>query len=293
MALLNKHVLVQYDVPGPDLWHERLVLAYIQNEDYVVATPDRDVHYEELSLLNSDLKGIRVKPSPAVLPVGIPAGQVYPLPAFSAAELAALQTEALNVLTAERALRGLGAQAAGAPGAAGANFSAGTLVWVAAEKMGDLKFGDPVPNVAAVMTAGAKSIHILPDGQSLSVECIDGGQIKRFLQKPAECDYRVVCQEFDALGKPECSLKDVAKKFNEVTTNWNLTGPRTCRWCISYLVVEALGLEGHHERFRTLCKVEASSWGVQEHYQLSMIAKHALQTDQLDGCNNLFLEVVF
>ena len=63
--------------------------------------------------------------------------------------------------------------------------------------------------------------------------------------------------------------------------------------CISYLVVEALGFEGHHERFRNVCKVEASSWGVQEHYQLSMIAKHALQTDQLDGYNNLFLEIVF
>lgn len=169
-----------------------MVLAYIQNKDYVVAIPDRDIHYEELSLLNSDLKGIRVKPSPAVLPVGIPAGQVYPLPAFSAAEMAALQTEALNVLTAERALRGLGAQPAGAPGTAGAVFVAGTLVWVAAEKLGNIKFGDHVPNVAAVMTLGAKSIYVLPDGQSLFVECIDGGQIKRYLQKPAECDYRVV-----------------------------------------------------------------------------------------------------
>ena len=67
MALLNRQVILQYDVPGPDLWHERLVLAHICDEDYVVCTPDREVHYEQLPLLNEDLKLIRVKPSHNVL----------------------------------------------------------------------------------------------------------------------------------------------------------------------------------------------------------------------------------
>ena len=71
MSLLNRQLLLQYDVAGPVLWHERLVLAHIQNEDSIVATPDQDVHYEELSLLNADLRGIRVKPSPHALPPGI------------------------------------------------------------------------------------------------------------------------------------------------------------------------------------------------------------------------------
>ena len=68
MSLLNRQVLVRYDVAGPELWHERLVVAHIQNDDYVVVTPDQDVHYEELSLFNDDLIGIRVKPSPHPLP---------------------------------------------------------------------------------------------------------------------------------------------------------------------------------------------------------------------------------
>ena len=103
MALANKTILLQYDVPGPELWYERMVLAHIVNEDYIVATPDFDVHYEELSLLNDDLRGIRVKPSPHALPGGILPAQVYPLPAFTAAEVAALRVEAQRVLAMERA----------------------------------------------------------------------------------------------------------------------------------------------------------------------------------------------
>ena len=102
MALINRQVLVLYDVGGPDLWHERLVLHHIINDDYVVASPDNDVFYEELSVLNTDFKGLRVKPSPNVLPAGILPAQVYPLPAFSPAEIAQLRHEGQQVLQHER-----------------------------------------------------------------------------------------------------------------------------------------------------------------------------------------------
>lgn len=294
MALLNRRVLVLYDVPGPDLWHERLVLQHIAGDDYVVATPDSDVHYEELSLLNADLRGIRVKPNAVALPPGIAAAQVYPLPAFAAAELQALRDESLVVLNAERGVRGVVAPAqAGQAVIAPAGFVAGALFWVAAEAAGGYKYGEAVQGVGANLVKGSKHIHTLADGTSIFVECIDGGDRVKFLQRPAMCDARVVPQEVDALGKPDCSLKEASKKFQETDVGWSLTGPRTSRWCISYLVVEGVGFEGHHERFRSLCKIEASSWGVQEHFQLSMIAKHALQVDQLNGYNNLFLEVIF
>ena len=133
MALLNRQVLVCYDVPGPELWHERLVLEHVTAEEYIVATPDRDVYCEQLSLLNDDLKGIRVKPSPNALQGGINPGLVYPLPLFNAGEIAGLRLEAQRELATERAARGLGVggavpvnQAAG-----GSNdFVAGTLYWL-------------------------------------------------------------------------------------------------------------------------------------------------------------------
>ena len=296
MALLNRQVLVCYDVPGPELWHERLVLEHVTAEEYIVATPDRDVYCEQLSLLNDDLKGIRVKPSPNALPGGINPGLVYPLPLFNAGEIAGLRLEAQRELATERAARGLGVggavpvnQAAG-----GSNdFMAGTLYWVACEKVRGLNYGDNVLGVNAVSVEGAKSVHTTGDGEQVFVECIDGSKHKEFLQRPASWDMRIVGQDFDGLGKPDCSLKEVSKKSEESEVLWTLAGPRTSRWCISYLVVEGLGFEGHHERFRQLCKLEPSSWGVQEHFQLSMIAKHALQVDQINGYNTMFLEVVF
>ena len=44
---------------------------------------------------------------------------------------------------------------------------------------------------------------------------------------------------------------------------------------------------------RQLCKVDATAWGIQEHWQLSNVVRHALQVDQLNGYNLLCLEVIF
>ena len=129
-------------------------------------------------------------------------------------------------------------------------FVAGTLYWVACEKVRGLKYGDNVLGVNAVSVEGAKSVHTTGDGEQVFVECIDGSKHKEFLPRPASWDMRIVGQDFDGLGKPDCSLKEVSKKSEESEVLWTLAGPRTSRWCISYLVVEGLGFEGHHERFR-------------------------------------------
>ena len=259
-----------------------------------MATPDQDVFAEELSILNTDLKGIRVKPSPNTLPPGVPVHQVYSLPAFTPAQIATLRSEAQQVLTQERAARGMPA----AGGVAvippdGRGVEAGQLYWLAAEKKGTIKFGDMVPNVADAPTDGAKAIHTLSDGHQIFVECVIGDKVDEFRSRPALWDNRVVSIEKDAMGRSETSLKTVAKKSEEVEMNWVLTGPRTARWCLAYLVTEDLGLEGHHERFRTLCKLDSSSWGIQEHYQLTMTLKYAIQNDQVNPYNNLFCEVIF
>jgi len=108
MSLLNRQVLVLYDVGGTDLWHERLPLEHVTGDGYIVVTPGQDVYYEELGLFNDDLNGIRVRPRPGIDPPGIPAAQIYALPAFSAAQLANLRAEAARELQTERAARGIG-----------------------------------------------------------------------------------------------------------------------------------------------------------------------------------------
>lgn len=52
--------------------------------DYVVATPDSDVYEEELGLLNTDIRALRVRPGPGTVPAGVVAGEIYPLPNWTA-----------------------------------------------------------------------------------------------------------------------------------------------------------------------------------------------------------------
>lgn len=42
MALINRHALVECDVAGPRAVHERWALERVADEDYIIATPDRE-----------------------------------------------------------------------------------------------------------------------------------------------------------------------------------------------------------------------------------------------------------
>ena len=44
--------------------------------------------------------------------------------------------------------------------------------------------------------------------------------------------------------------------MSETAVKWTLTGPRTSKWCISYLAIEGLGFEGHHERLRQVTRAD-------------------------------------
>eukprot|EP00438_Fugacium_kawagutii_P013922 Skav213474 [mRNA] locus=scaffold565:36349:39146:+ [translate_table: standard] len=284
----------QRELASRQLAELRLVLHHVQDDDYVVGTPDQDVFVESLSLLNDDLRGIRVKNAPNALPPGIAAANVYALPAFTAVELGAMRQQALAILAAERTARGLDRAAGAAPaGQAADEVVNGQLYWVAAEMKGLYKYGDRVALVPDALVDGGKAVHTLPDGSSMFVQCMLGEKIKEFKKNPASWDHRIAPVEYDGMGKAETSLKDLAKLCTEVPADWALTGPRTARWCVSYLITENLGLEGHHERVRHLCRLDSSSWGMQEHYQLAMTMKYALQNDQVNPYNNLFTEVIF
>ena len=116
--LTNRLALLEYDVPGPVVIHERLVIEHVSENDYAIATPDGDVYVETLSVDNSDLRSFRLRPGPNQLPPnqlppGVRANQVYGLPAWTPAELAGIRAEGQRVAAAERALRPAG-QAGGA-----------------------------------------------------------------------------------------------------------------------------------------------------------------------------------
>ena len=84
MALVGRYALIEYDVGGARLWHERWLLEWIAGDEYVVCTPDRDIFVEELSLVNSDIRTMRLRPAANVVPGGVVAAR----PDVAAAERA-------------------------------------------------------------------------------------------------------------------------------------------------------------------------------------------------------------
>ena len=189
MALVNRRVLVEYDVPGPRLWHERLALEHIRDDVYIVVTPDRDVYAEELGLLNSDIRSLRVKQAHNRLPAGVVAAEVYPLPRWGANEMEAIKDEARQVADQERgpglAPRVGNLQPAVGQGTSGQTqtqtviplsqgFAAGELKWLAAECGGGTAFGQELQGVGDAKTRGAKTVFTTASGYKIFAECVDG-----------------------------------------------------------------------------------------------------------------------
>lgn len=285
MSLLNRYVLVRYNVGGPELWHERLALEHVSGEEYIIVTPDRDLYVEELSAANEDLIGVRARPARGVLPPGIAAAAIYPLPPWTAAELTAIRGEARTMLAAERNLRGGGggAPVGGVAEADGAGtgkvvdpYSPGQLKWLSCEKCGNFVYGQEIGAVTEALVKDAKSVYDAGDGVRLFVQCIDGGERDVFLGRNVRGDSRVLPVHLNAMGQPERTLREVASLSREVEVKWSLPGPRTTQWCINYLAIEGLGFEGHHERLRQMCRLEATygesrstskfQWHFDKHY---------------------------
>ena len=171
-------------------------------------------------------------------------------------------------------------------------YPAGTLKWLAAESTEQYKHGQEV-SMGAALSKGAKLAQAMPGGYVLFVECVDGADFHDLMQKPARGDCRILDVGLNALGHPGRSVREIASMCKEVPVKWVLPGPRTAKWCVNYLSVEGLGFEGHHERLRQVAKVDASSWGIQEHFQLTMSLRQALLVDQLDAFNLLSVEIQF
>ena len=263
-----------------------------------------------MGLLNPDVRTLRVKPAAGILPGDVNAAEVYPLPAWTANDLHNLREEGRRVADEERRAMGGGGGALAAAGAAVApavvggapvstkidpvdGYEAGTLEVLAAETIGSHQFGQEVTGVPNPLAKDSKIVHVGADGIGIFVQCVDGQDYFSFLQKPAKSDPRVLPVELNPIGQPERTLKEVASMGFKTKVRWELAGPRASKWCVNYLAIENLGFEGHHERLRQVTRADASSWGIQEHFQVSMALRQALLVDQLDSYNLLSIEIQY
>ena len=107
MALVGRRALLEYNVGGAQVIHERWVVAHVQDEDYVVVTPDEDVYTETLSVLNPDVRSFRLRDARGRLPAGVPAGVLYALPVWGAGDRTRLEALGQAEAVAEKARRGV------------------------------------------------------------------------------------------------------------------------------------------------------------------------------------------
>ncbi|CAK0834866.1 unnamed protein product [Prorocentrum cordatum] len=160
--------------------HARLVGARVENDEYVVASPDYDLFIEQLSLNSADLEG-----------ESSPGSVLYTFAPLTVAEISGLLAEAGQVCNLERTHRGLPrlGEAARAPGGAaavaipvpavapapgGARLAPAGGVWVPTEPLvgHDIGAEFALPVGAAVL--GTRALVVI-DGSVASLEMLAEG----------------------------------------------------------------------------------------------------------------------
>ncbi|CAK0907627.1 unnamed protein product, partial [Prorocentrum cordatum] len=272
------------------VWHQRLVLGVVGlsgGKLHMIATPEWHVYAEDYGPGSADVAAVRWAPAFNVLPDGtrpvadFTAAAAVAEAAVEAGALAAAQWVAASAAAAgcllpvaQHAVVALPAggaaaaaasaplQAAGvAPAAAapplrapppvgplqGVGVAAGPEEraprGVAAETFGQYRLGDVVQHVARAGAVCNKDIHLLPDGSGLFVVYLRPSDEEAF---------------FDGIVAAGC---------------------RTAAWSFVHISAEGGSLDGHHDGFRSLCRLEPNGWGVAEHIHLAGAVKAALLVD--------------
>ena len=169
-------------------------------------------------------------------------------------------------------------------------------VWRFAMSWKTFRYGDElVGHVRSDRALGSRDLHDVGGGKGVFVEYVTPDDEEEFFDRAVDADARVLPIRRNRQGRREITWKEMRDRIQteDFGKDWDLPGPRTALWCIEFIDHEGLGVEGHHERFRATCKLQATDWGVQEHFQLCTQVKYALLVDQLDGSNLVSVESKF
>ncbi|CAK0910921.1 unnamed protein product [Prorocentrum cordatum] len=179
-----------------------------------------------------------------------------------------------------------------APQAAAAD--AGTR-WRAAQSLGDVRYGDEVPgHVATAAAVRGRDLHALGDGSALFVEEVPAAELEALMGRAVAADARVMpVMRTGARREATWSVMAARVREEDFGRDWLVTGPRATFWCIEFISNEGMGIDGHHDRFRAVAKLEPTQWGVQEHFQCAQYIRLLLLSDQCDRTNLQACEPIF
>lgn len=307
MALAEgTRVYVLYDLPPPDLYHERLIMAACAcgRGWHIVLSPDFDMFAEQISLENDDLTAYRVGVG-LELPAGIGAGNAYrfrDLP--GAAEMTQFRRDARHAAAAMSVPPGGGpgvvapiaggapvalpVVAAGDGGAGGEDY-----VWVRVESEAGGRRGDLAALDGTEIIHGA--IGLKPqDGIYYAIKRMKRSEVEKYKGKEASSDARLMGLTFQGLSRTERQWRDVSKEIQQETIeDWSVPGPRTSDWCIRFLNRRNGGPSDHHRWWAQNHALKPEAWGVGEHDHLMKVVDKLGRFDGLDLANLAGAELIF
>ena len=161
----------------PGVVHTRLAIEQVENDEWLIATPDQDLYVEVLARNNPEFSRFW-HVSDGSLPARVPRNQIYAFQPMSAQQYARLLSRGQALAQTERQRRGVDAANAPAAPAApdavpGADAGDGEAdsVWVLAEMVSGHKIGEEVVVPATAAKDGDHAlIHVISaDGHDVTV----------------------------------------------------------------------------------------------------------------------------
>ena len=293
-------VFVNYGEVPPCV-HARLVGAHVQNDLYVIITPDDDVYEEQLSNLNPDFTEFHYGGPGlgAAIPPGVNRASLYSFRPLTALEYLGLMNQARVYAAGLRVSLGLPAQAgpAAPPGVpAGAVAPPSTTVWVASETRGNIREGTVVVGQGQPLPAGAihlgdRGVMLGGDGKHLSIKQIEQSQVQSMEAR----DLRVLDINFDVQGQRRREFAEAVALMSQDPMpggDLQLDGPPSSLAVLKAMVDRGLTPVTDHEHWVRTNELPRGDRSVYEMEVITRVLESLVMVDQLNlpnlkGCELL------
>lgn len=305
-------VYVDYGERHPTVIHSRLILEHIQDDEYLILTPDFDMYIEQYSIANTDILSYHAALPGGGAPPGITPATIYGFAPITAGQLASFLSAGRSEAQLEKMRRGLIAPGAPAAAAGGGAPAVGANVWVIAEMVDGRKIGERVIPPAGFVRDGVWGLMSLADASGNTRPTLIHEVTEADV--PSFCDDRIkLCRIAESVdGEDRQAADDVRtlevrygvnnerqRNFRESISELRQTEfedfpllPRTTlEYCRAISTIAESATAQHHMWINS-AKIGEGDRSIYEDEVLARVIDYALVYDALDISNLACMEVV-
>lgn len=258
------------------VWHARLLLALVDQNLWVILTPDGDIYAEEVSDGNMDWSAWRVWPMGSPVPFGVDPALIHDFhPPPADAVLQQLFQEGCHHAHQERVRLGINNAAPAPHGAGGGVMGVGGPV----VPVGGGGGGPAVPNLA-----GGGGPAMAADGHAALAAAINVGGADPAAAHADDARTLAISRDVDGLRFKEFRVAVQESKPTEFS-DWPISGPRTVKYVLSQMLDHGGSAMGHHQAWRVACKLQPTDAPAMEHEAWSKVLQTLMTYDQVDVTN--------